>query len=100
MDKCAVLNLLCSEGVERGFNIVIDPGFSYHSILCLQAPKDLLMKHYEDLADKPFYKGLVEYMASGPVFAMVSPILPVILFLISFVEYIFKTKKKLTNKQA
>ena len=33
--------------------------------------KSLLEKHYEDLAGKPFYPGLVAYMASGPVCAMV-----------------------------
>ena len=30
-----------------------------------------LEKHYSDLSDKPFFKGLVAYMASGPVCAMV-----------------------------
>merc|ERR1712119_184194 len=28
-------------------------------------------KHYADLAKKPFFAGLVKYMASGPVVAMV-----------------------------
>ena len=30
-----------------------------------------LEKHYEDLAGKPFYPGLVNYMNSGPICAMV-----------------------------
>ena len=30
-----------------------------------------LKQHYEDLADKPFFAGLVQYMASGPVVPMV-----------------------------
>ena len=38
---------------------------------CLQASVDHLKVHYEDLADKPFFNGLVQYMASGPVVPMV-----------------------------
>ena len=30
-----------------------------------------LEEHYADLAKKPFFPGLVKYMASGPVVAMV-----------------------------
>src|SRR4051812_20425117 len=30
-----------------------------------------LEKHYEDLSAKPFFKGLVAYMLSGPICAMV-----------------------------
>lgn len=36
-----------------------------------QPGKAHLEKHYEELKDKPFFKGLVEYMNSGPIFAMV-----------------------------
>ena len=36
-----------------------------------QASEDLLQKHYEQLADRPFYPGLIKYMASGPVVPMV-----------------------------
>ena len=35
------------------------------------ASKELLGKHYAELASKPFFNGLVEYMSSGPVVAMV-----------------------------
>lgn len=38
----------------------------------LTAPgKEHLEKHYEDLKDKKFFPGLIEYMTSGPVVAMV-----------------------------
>ncbi|THV46919.1 hypothetical protein BGAL_0349g00100 [Botrytis galanthina] len=33
--------------------------------------KDHLEKHYADLSDKPFFAGLVTYMNSGPICAMV-----------------------------
>jgi nucleoside-diphosphate kinase len=37
----------------------------------VQASKEHLEKHYADLSSKPFFAGLVNYMASGPVVAMV-----------------------------
>lgn len=37
----------------------------------LQASEDLLMKHYVDLKDRPFFPTLINYMRSGPVVAMV-----------------------------
>ena len=43
---------------------------TFPSFLC-QADKTLLEKHYEDLKERSFFPGLVKYMASGPVCAMV-----------------------------
>ena len=43
--------------------------FNYH--LFHQASVEHLEKHYADLSKKPFFAGLVKYMASGPVVAMV-----------------------------
>uniref|UniRef100_A0A8C4UAZ1 Nucleoside diphosphate kinase n=1 Tax=Falco tinnunculus TaxID=100819 RepID=A0A8C4UAZ1_FALTI len=37
----------------------------------LKASEDLLKQHYIDLKDRPFYPGLVKYMNSGPIVAMV-----------------------------
>ena len=37
----------------------------------MQASEDHLKKHYADLSKKPFFDGLVKYMASGPCLAMV-----------------------------
>lgn len=36
-----------------------------------QASKELLENHYADLSARPFFPGLVSYMASGPVVPMV-----------------------------
>merc|ERR1711922_55206 len=36
----------------------------------MQASQALLEEHYGDLSKKPFFPGLVKYMASGPVVAM------------------------------
>ena len=37
-----------------------------------KASEQHLKKHYEELKDKKFFPGLVKYMSSGPVVAMVS----------------------------
>lgn len=37
----------------------------------LQASEDLLMQHYIDLKERPFFPTLINYMSSGPVVAMV-----------------------------
>jgi nucleoside-diphosphate kinase len=36
-----------------------------------QTPQSVAEEHYKDLASKPFYPKLVEYIVSGPVVAMV-----------------------------
>ncbi|RUS75020.1 hypothetical protein EGW08_017201 [Elysia chlorotica] len=64
------------DGVQRGLigDIIKrfeQKGYKLVAGKLMWAPKELLMNHYKDLADKPFYNGLVAYMASGPVFAMV-----------------------------
>lgn len=41
----------------------------------LKASEDLLKQHYIDLKDRPFYPGLVKYMNSGPIVAMVSSLI-------------------------
>ncbi|XP_006152705.1 nucleoside diphosphate kinase B [Tupaia chinensis] len=37
----------------------------------LRASEEHLKQHYNDLKDRPFFPGLVKYMNSGPVVAMV-----------------------------
>ncbi|GAB7340297.1 hypothetical protein MBLNU457_6754t1 [Dothideomycetes sp. NU457] len=64
------------DGVQRG---LIGPiisrfenrGFKLVAIKLCTPGKEHLEKHYADLSDKPFFKGLVTYMASGPICAMV-----------------------------
>ena len=36
-----------------------------------QATEDLLMQHYAELKERPFFPKLVKYMSSGPVVPMV-----------------------------
>ncbi|KAM0707414.1 hypothetical protein Q7P35_004059 [Cladosporium inversicolor] len=64
------------DGVQRG---LIGPiiqrfeqrGFKLAAIKLVTASKEHLETHYSDLAGKPFFPGLVAYMASGPICAMV-----------------------------
>ncbi|XP_054026882.1 nucleoside diphosphate kinase [Dryobates pubescens] len=64
------------DGVQRGLvgDIIKrfeQKGFRLVAMKFLHASEDLLKQHYIDLKDRPFYPGLVKYMNSGPVVAMV-----------------------------
>uniref|UniRef100_A0A8D0H011 nucleoside-diphosphate kinase n=1 Tax=Sphenodon punctatus TaxID=8508 RepID=A0A8D0H011_SPHPU len=64
------------DGVQRGLVGEIikrfeQKGFKLVAMKFMHASEDLLREHYIDLKDRPFYPGLVEYMHSGPVVAMV-----------------------------
>ena len=49
-----------------------EKGFKLVAMKLKQASKELLETHYEDLKDKKFFPGLIQYMSSGPVCPMVS----------------------------
>jgi len=64
------------DGVHRGIVGEIikrfeNKGFKLVAMKFMQSSVEHLEKHYADLAKKPFFPGLVKYMASGPVVAMV-----------------------------
>ena len=46
-------------------------GFQLLAAQLIVPTRELLQEHYADLSGKPFFAGLVEFMASGPVLAMV-----------------------------
>uniref|UniRef100_A0A914C7T1 Nucleoside diphosphate kinase n=2 Tax=Acrobeloides nanus TaxID=290746 RepID=A0A914C7T1_9BILA len=48
---------------ERGYKLV--------ALKLVQASKNHLEVHYQDLKEKPFFPGLIKYMQSGPIVAMV-----------------------------
>jgi len=64
------------DGVQRG---LIGPiisrfeqrGFKLIAMKFVQSTEEHLEKHYADLKGKPFFPGLIKYMASGPVVALV-----------------------------
>ncbi|KAL5244377.1 hypothetical protein ACI65C_011787 [Semiaphis heraclei] len=58
---------------EKGFKLVAMK-FMWailHMYTNVLASEELLSKHYADLSSRPFFPGLVKYMASGPVVPMV-----------------------------
>jgi len=64
------------DGVQRGLVGEIisrfeKKGFQLVALKFIHVSKEHAEKHYIDLKDKPFYKGLCEYLSSGPVVAMV-----------------------------
>lgn len=69
------LILLKPDTVQRG---LIGPiltrfeqkGLKLVAMKLRQFNADLLERHYSDHAERPFFRGLVEYMSSGPVVAL------------------------------
>lgn len=64
------------DGVQRGFvGEIIQrferKGLSLQGLKLVVPSEDIVRKHYEHLSSKPFFPKLVEFMASGPVVAMV-----------------------------
>ncbi|KAF7789570.1 hypothetical protein EIP86_000516 [Pleurotus ostreatoroseus] len=64
------------DGVQRGLvgNIISrfeQRGFKLVAMKLVHATPEHLEQHYIDLKGKPFFPGLIKYMASGPVVAMV-----------------------------
>ena len=64
------------DGVQRGLVGEIisrfeKKGFILKGLRMVSVERSFAEKHYEDLSSKPFFTGLVEYIVSGPVVAMV-----------------------------
>ncbi|GIK00669.1 nucleoside diphosphate kinase [Aspergillus viridinutans] len=64
------------DGVQRGLVGPIisrfeNRGYKLVAMKLVSPPQSQLEQHYADLSDKPFFKGLVSYMLSGPICAMV-----------------------------
>jgi len=68
--------MLKPDAIQRGLIGKIisrfeDKGFRLAGMKFLVPSKELLEKHYEEHAARPFFHGLVSFMGSGPVVAMV-----------------------------
>mmetsp|Transcript_14552 Transcript_14552/g.24828 ORF Transcript_14552/g.24828 Transcript_14552/m.24828 type:complete len:153 (-) Transcript_14552:350-808(-) len=64
------------DGVQRGLvgEVIArfeKRGYKLVGMKLMQAPKELAEKHYLDLASKPFYQGLCNFLSSSPLVAMV-----------------------------
>ena len=76
MPKERTYIMIKPDGVQRGLigQIICrfeTKGFKLVAMKLAQPGKEMFEKHYADLAGKPFFAGLVEYAASGPVCCMV-----------------------------
>jgi nucleoside-diphosphate kinase len=65
------------DGVQRGLvgDIIKrfeQRGFQLLALKLVQPTQAMLEEHYQDLKGKGFFPGLIKYMSSGPVVAMVS----------------------------
>jgi len=64
------------DGVQRGLvgEVIARferKGYQLVALKFIQVSKEHAEKHYADLSSKPFYRGLCDYISSGPVVAMV-----------------------------
>ena len=71
------LILVKPDGVRRGLagevlRRVEAKGYRLHAVDLRTAGPDLLAAHYTEHAGKPFFAPLVDFMASGPVLAVVA----------------------------
>jgi len=70
------LVLVKPDGLQRGFvGEIISrferKGFKIVALKMTRIPQDLAVQHYAAHVDKPFFAGLVEFITSGPVVALV-----------------------------
>ncbi len=64
------------DGVQRGLvgDVILrfeNKGFTLVGLKMLQVPKSLAEEHYAVHKERPFFRGLVEFICSSPVVAMV-----------------------------
>lgn len=64
------------DGVKRGLvgevlGRIEAKGLSIKELKMFTIPKEMAEEHYGALSDKPFFNGLIEFITSGPVVAMV-----------------------------
>nr|CAD2205945.1 unnamed protein product [Meloidogyne enterolobii] len=64
------------DGVQRGLVSKIikqfeQRGYKLVAMKMVKATRQHLEVHYQDLSKKPFFPALIDYMASGPIVAMV-----------------------------
>ncbi len=77
LEQEKTLILIKPDGLRRGLvgeviSRVEKKGYVIESLRLLQADRAILERHYAEHEGKPFYEPLVEFMASGPIVAMVA----------------------------
>lgn len=64
------------DGLKRGLvgkiiSKIEDKGYKIVGLKMLHVTPELAAKHYEEHIGKPFYEGLIKFITSGPIIAMV-----------------------------
>ncbi len=77
MSSEQTLILVKPDGVKRGLvgEVIVRverKGYKITNLRMLTADRNILAKHYAEHEGKPFYEPLMEFMASGPIVAMVA----------------------------
>ena len=77
MSQEKTLVLVKPDGVRRGLvgeviARIERKGYTISALRMLQADRALLERHYAEHQGKPFFEPLVEFMASGPIVAMIA----------------------------
>ncbi len=77
LEQEKTLILIKPDGLRRGLvgeviSRVEKKGYIIESLRLLQADRYMLERHYAEHEGEPFYEPLVEFMASGPIVAMVA----------------------------
>ncbi len=77
MNSEQTLILIKPDGVRRGLvgDVIARierKGYSVTALRMLQADRALLERHYAEHEGKPFYEPLLEFMASGPIVAIIA----------------------------
>ncbi len=68
--------MLKPDAVKRGLmgeiiSRIERKGYRFADMKLMTLTEEILKEHYAHVADKPFFPGMVEYMTSGPVLAMI-----------------------------
>ena len=71
MGKARTQGLNSREGGSRDQPPLSNSTGVWGALQVLVPTEDLAGKHYQEHAERPFYPGLVKFLASGPVVAMV-----------------------------
>ncbi len=76
MDRERTFIAIKPDGVKRGLigKVITrfeEKGYKIIAMKMLTPTKEIAAKHYEEHYGKPFYEGLVKYITSGPIIAMV-----------------------------
>lgn len=77
MTSSRTLILIKPDGVRRGavgdiLGRLERKGYSLDALKVVPPNVEALREHYAEHADKPFFPGVIEYMGSGPIVAIVA----------------------------